>query len=169
MSLFSIYSEKKNSYVNPQRVSIEGEVNGLFYSGSIEATFKNEDEELDKYKFLIGNDNNNQIGYHNIKVKIDENDYTIKMQALKEAESSHKQMEENGEQSVFGKGDEYYSILHISNVRQNQSLTISIDFELPVTFISDNNIYLVFPLNYPNNEGNIKCDEFHLSVKCSLF
>lgn len=169
MSLFSIYSEKKHSYIDPEKVSIEGEVNGLFYSGSIEARFKNTEENLDKYKFLIGNDSNNEIGFHNLKVKIDENDYTIQTRSLKEAKSSYKQMEENNEQAILGKGDEYYSVIYITNILQNQTLTISVDFELPVTIISDNDICLLFPLNYPNNDGTLKCNDFHMRVKCSLF
>ena len=169
MSLFSLYSEQKKSYVDPQSVNIEGEVNGLFYSGSIEASFKNTDQSLDKYKFEIGNDLNDQVGFHNIKVEIDGNEYKIKIQEIKEARSGFKEMEKNGEQAIFGKGTEYFSVLNITNVLQNQTIKISVDFELPVTFLSENIIGLFFPLSYPNNDGNIKCDNFSFSVKCSLF
>ena len=169
MSLFSFYSEQKKSYVDPQKVNIRGEVNGIFYSGSIEASFKNTDENLDKYKFEIGNDLNSQFGFHNIKVEIDENEYMIQMQEIKEASKDFKEMEKNNEQAIFGKGDECYSVLYITNVLQNQTIKITVEFEIPVTFISENIICLFFPLNYPNNNGNIKCDNFNFSVKCSLF
>ena len=103
MSLFSLYSDKKKSYVNPQNVSIEGDVNGLFYSGTIKVSFKNTEEDLDKYKFTIGNDSNNQIGFHNFKVKIDENDYIIKTQEIKEAKSNFDTMEKKWRTGCFWK------------------------------------------------------------------
>lgn len=157
MSLFSFYSEQKKSYVDPQSVNIEGEVNGLFYSGSIEASFKNTDHELDKYIFEIGNDVNDQIGFHDLNIEIDGSKYKIKMQELKEARSSFNKMDEIGEQAVFGKGDDNYSKIYITNVLQNQTVTVSLKFELPASLISENIICLMFPLKYPNDEGYLKC------------
>lgn len=78
------------------------------------------------------------------------------MQELKEA-SNHKKMKENNEQSILGKDDEYYSVICISNVLQNQTVTIYVDFEYPVSFILDSIINLFFLLNHPNNDAFITC------------
>ena len=77
MSLFSIISEKNKTFINPQRVSIEGDVNGIFYSGHIDAIFENSDSSIERLKVLIGNELNNKIGFHDLKLKIDDNPYRI--------------------------------------------------------------------------------------------
>ena len=164
MSLFSIISEKNKTFINPQRVSIEGDVNGIFYSGHIDAIFENSDSSIDRLKVLIGNELNNKIGFHDLKLKIDDNPYRILTQQIQESETTFKQMEAQGEQVIFGFGNEFYSTLFISNVLKNQKITLSVDFELPV------NIVIFFPITYTGSlKGEtLKCQEFNLSVKSSL-
>ena len=170
MSLFSIISEKNKTFINPQRVSIEGDVNGIFYSGHIDAVFENSESSIERLKVLIGNELNNKIGFHDLKLKIDDNPYRILTQQIQESETTFKQMEAQGEQVIFGFGNEFYSTLYISNVLKMQKITLSVDFELPVSFIA-NNIVIFFPLTYTGSlkRETLKCQEFNLSIKSSLF
>lgn len=79
-------------------MSIEGDINGIFFPGTIEAEFEKANKPIDKFTILIGNDLNSQIVFHNIRVKIDNDDYKILTQELKAAKSSFKQTEKQGEQ-----------------------------------------------------------------------
>ena len=171
MSLFSIKSEQKRSFIDPQSINIEGEINGIFFTGTIEASFQNTDSPIDKFNVMFGNELNDEIGFHNIKVLIDGSTYLIKTQELKEAKSTFEKGESQGEQVIFGQGNEFYSTLYISNVLQNQVVSFSIDFELPINFIENNIIDLSFPLIYACSGGRqaMKCDNFKFSVKSSLF
>ena len=164
-------SEQKRSYIDPQSINIDGEINGIFFTGTIEASFENTDSQIDKFNVIFGNELNEQIGFHNIKVLIDGNTYLIKTQQLKEAKSTFEKGETQGEQVIFGQGDESYSTFYISNVLQNQVVSFSIDFELPINFIEGNNIDLSFPLIYAGSGGRqaLKCKNFKFSVKSSFF
>lgn len=170
MSLFSIISEKNKAFIDPLKVNIEGDINGIVFSGHIDAIFENSNTTIEKLKVLIGNELNNKIGFHDVKLKIDDNQYKILMQQIKESETTFKKMESEGEQVIFGFGNEFYSTLYISNVLQKQKVTLSVDFELPISFIA-NNIVIFFPLTYTGSlkRETLKCNDFNFAVRSSLY
>ena len=72
MSLFSAQSYYGRKIIRPLKVNIEGEMIGLFFAGTIEMQFINEDFPLDRFNILIGKNENNKICIHDFKIKIDE-------------------------------------------------------------------------------------------------
>lgn len=73
------------------------------------------------------------------------------------------------QQAVFGIGTDSYASLNIPYVLPNQELTLSANFELPITFISNDVNGIFFPLTYPTYRDDevVKCEDFSFSCKFS--
>ena len=166
MSLFSAQSDLSSQIIDPSQVKIEGEINGSFFSGKIEMKFLNQTSELDDFKLLIGKNENSNICLHDFQAKIDENPFIIKIMEVNEAKEIFEQKVSNNEQAVFGVGDDSYASIDIPNILPDQIVTISVNFELPVTYTSENSIGLFFPLTYPGTENDevMKCSNFQFSL-----
>ena len=166
MSLFSAQSAINLEIIDPSQVEIEGEINGSFYTGRIEMKFHNQKSELDDFTLLIGKNENSKICLHDFKVKIDENPFILQIMEVNEAKKIFEQKVSDNEQAVFGIGDDSYASIGIPNILPNQLVTISVNFELPVTYISENCIGIFFPLTYPgrDNDEVMKCSNFKFSL-----
>lgn len=153
MSLFSARSDLSSQIIDPSQVKIEGEINGSFFSGQIEMKFLNQTSDVDDFKLLIGKNENSKICLHDFQVKIDKNLFIIKLMEVNEAKEIFEQKVSNNEQAVFGVGDDSYASIDIPNILPDQIVTISVNFELPVTYTSENSIGLFFPLTYQGTES----------------
>ena len=60
-----------------------------------------------------------------------------------------------------------YTSLSIPYVLPKQELTLSANFEVPITFISNNINGIFFPLTYPTFKDDeiVKCNDFHFACK----
>ncbi|KAK8838500.1 von Willebrand factor A domain-containing protein 5A [Tritrichomonas musculus] len=166
MSLFSARSEIDLRIIDPSQVEIEGEINGSFFAGRIEMKFFNQNSKLDNFKLLIGKNENSKICLHDFQVKIDENPFVLKLMEVNEAKEIFEQKVSNNEQAIFGVGDDSYASIDIPNILSKQLVTISVNFELPVTYISENNIGIFFPITYPGTKYDeiMKCSNFKFSL-----
>ena len=166
MSLFSAQSEINLRIIDPSQVEIEGEINGSFFAGRIEMKFINQNLKLDNFKLLIGKKENSKICLHDFQVKIDENPFVLKLREVNEAKEIFAQKVRNNEPAVFGVGDVSYASIDIPNILPNQLVTISANFELPATYISENNIGIFFPITYPGTKYDevMKCSNFKFSL-----
>lgn len=167
MALFSAKVDYRIE--NPKTTKIDGEVNGSYFSGRIEMTYLNETKDLKKYTISIG-ENSSNICLHDFNIKIDKNPFIIKIMEKEEARKIFKNKIRDNEQAVFGEGSDSYTTIEIPNVLPNQVLTISAEFEIPVSFPSKNTIGVIFPLTCPSDYGDptiLKCSDFHFSSKFS--
>ncbi|KAK8838593.1 von Willebrand factor A domain-containing protein 5A [Tritrichomonas musculus] len=168
MSLFAVFNEKGKTLIHPKKVSIEGELTGSFYSGRIEMKYRNEKEKMQQYHILIGKSSASKICLHDFNIKLDENPFTIKILEKNEGRQIFIDKAYNQyQQAVFGIGTDTSAELNLPYVLPNQELTLSANFELPVTFISNDTSGIFFPLTYPSFENDeiVKCDDFQFSCK----
>ena len=171
MSLFSTKSNFAEKIIDPKKVNIEGEIAGNFFAGRIEMIFLNDYCSLDDFTILIGKNTNSRICLHDFQVKVDENPFLLQIIEIKEAQKNFREKIKEGEKAVFGIGDDSYATIAIPNILRNQMVTISVNFELPVTFISHDTIGIFFPLTLPglNNDKLLKCSDFYFSLNFSYY
>ena len=168
MSLFSVFSKEKKFLIHPRKVIIEGEIAGSFYSGRIEMKFFNDLQTIDQYHVLIGKSSANKICLHDFNIKLDENPFSIQIVGKKEGfEIYLDKIYTQNEEAVFGIGADSHATLDIRYVLPNQELTLSANFELPITFISNEINGIFFPLTYPtyNDDKIIQCEDFRFTCK----
>ena len=171
MSLFSCTSTN-NSIIHPNKVNIEGEVIGSFYSGKVEMIYKNDTEILEKYTLLIGQSSASNICLHDFKILLDNNSLSLKIMEKEEAKRQFEKLKDDNQPTAFGIGTDSYSSLEIPYVLPNQTVTISAEFELPVSYPTKSTIEFFYPLTYPKEKSNdeiIKCDDFQFTCKFNSF
>lgn len=168
MSLFAAFSGKNRALIHPQKVSIEGEVAGSFYSGRVEMKFSNDQEKIDEYQILIGKSSANKICLHDFNIKLDENPFKIEIVEKNEGyqifiDKAYNQYQ----QAAFGIGTDTYASISIPYVLPKQELTLSAQFELPITFVSNDINGIFFPLTYPTYREDkiVECDDFKFVCK----
>lgn len=128
-------AKKKGFLIHPIKACIEGEIAGPFYSGRIEMKFLNDLQIMDQYQVLIGESLQNKMCLHDFNVKLDENPFSI--QIVGKTEGFERFIEKaltQNEPAIFGIGKYSYATLDIRHVLPNQELTLSANFELPITF-----------------------------------
>lgn len=170
MSLFSAYSTLKQKLIKPLCAEIDGEILGTFFSGMIKMSFINRDIPIDNYNIFIEKNENNRICLHDFQIKIDENPFILHIIEVNETKEILNE-EATYEKVSYEKCYDSYSSIKIPNILINQIVSVSVKFELPVTFISKNIIGLFFPLTYPgiNNDEVLKCSNFSFSMNFPLF
>lgn len=167
MSLFSATS-KNGSIVHPHKVNIEGEIVGSFYSGKIEMSFQNVTNKLEEYKVLIGQSSSSNICLHDFKMLIDNNPFTLKIMKSEDSRQHYENYKDDNQQTVFGVGNDSYASIMIPYILPNQTLKISSEFELPISFPTKSTIEFFFPLTYPVDKSNdkvLECNDFHFICK----
>lgn len=172
MSLFSLTDQINFNCVHPRSVRIDGEVTGLFYSGTIEMKFVNDEYPISDFQLKIGQGSNNKIGFHNLKVFLDDTPYLIKFRRNgRTLIFSNEKLESDNNSPTHGIGDDNYNVLDLPQILQNQLITVSTDFAIPLSMISKDIIGLTFPLTCPSlkNSEILSCSDFKFSLQFKLF
>lgn len=169
MALFAAVRNYHNA--DPKTTRIDGEFNGSYYSGRVEMTYINETQILEDYQINIGKNSGGNICLHDYNIKIDNNPFIINIMKKEEAKQIFENKIAQDGNAVYGEGGDSYSSIQIPNILPNQVLTISAEFELPVTFPTKDTIGIIFPLTCPCHEGStiLNCADFHFSCKFSSF
>ena len=168
MSLFSLTNQTTSTCVHPLSVKIEGEASDLFFSGLIEMIFTNETHLMSNFELKIGQGSNNKIGLHNLKIALDDVPYLIQLRPKKEAKKLFKKMLQSDEISpIYGIGNDSYAVMELPQILQNQVITVSMEFEMPLSMITENVIGLTFPLTYPSSKNSkiLSCSNFRFACK----
>ena len=72
---------------------------------------------------------------------------------------------------IYGIGNDSYAIFDLPQILQNQVITVSMEFEMPLSMPSKNVVGLSFPLTYPSSTNSeiLVCDDFNFECKVKLF
>ena len=168
MSLFSLTNQTTSTCVHPLSVKIEGEASDLFYSGVIEMKFTNETHPISNFELKIGQGTNNKIGLHNLKVALDDVPYLIQLRPKEEAKKLFSEMLQSDNISpIYGIGNDSYAVMELPQILQNQVITVSMEFEMPLSMITENVLGLTFPLTYPSSKNSeiLSCSNFNFAIK----
>lgn len=163
MSLFSAIINHTLVNINPKTTNIEGDVVGSYFTGRIEMSFLNETQKLQDFDLVIGKSTNSNVCLHDFNIKINNNPFIINVMKKVEARELFEQKIQDNGQAVFGEGGDSYAEIKIPNILPSQALTVSAEFELPVTFPTQNTIGIIFPLTCPSLKGNdtiLECSNF---------
>ena len=136
MSLFSLTNQTSLNCVHPCSVRIGGEITSMFYSGIIEMKFKNDTHPVSDFQLKNGQGSNNKIGLHNLKVSIDDTPYSIRLRPKEEAKKLYQEMlKDCSTNPIYGIGNDSYAVLELSQILQNQLITVSMEFEMPLSMM----------------------------------
>ena len=169
--MFSLTNQTTSACVHPLSVKIEGEASDLFYSGVIEMKFTNETHPISNFELKIGQGTNNKIGLHNLKVALDDVPYLIQLRPKEEAKKLFIDiLQSDTSIPIYGTGNDSYAVMELPQILQNQEITVSMEFEMPLSMIAENVIGLTFPLTYPSSKNSeiLSCSNFNFACKFNL-
>ena len=131
-------------------------------------TYQNNTENLEEFNLIIGQNSGSGICLHNFKILLDNNPLSLKLLEIEEARKNFEIIKDDEQPVVFGLDNDSYTTLEIPYVLPDQTLTVSANIEIPITYPTKSTIEFFFPLTYPRKKSNdeiLHCEDFQFSCK----